>query len=145
MNSWRLSSVMWPVRVRKSIPANHSSSVSCDLARERVQVAHEALRDRLEALGAGALERRQHRLRQLLVGQVAGAQCASSIVAGLLAGGRERYSGTAAAPGSTRSHRTASVVSSSSEKCRRKRSRTPSRCVGRAVASTSAPFSVSTA
>ena len=34
---------------------------------------------------------------------------------------------------------------SSSEKCRRKRSRTPSRCVGRAVASSSAPFSVSTA
>ena len=28
MNSWRLSSVMCPVRVRKSIPANHSSSVS---------------------------------------------------------------------------------------------------------------------
>src|SRR4051812_19618290 len=28
MNSWRLSSVMWPTRVRKSIPANHSSSVS---------------------------------------------------------------------------------------------------------------------
>ena len=27
-NSWRLSSVMWPVRVRKSIAANHSSSVS---------------------------------------------------------------------------------------------------------------------
>src|SRR4051794_31723349 len=29
MNSWRLSSVMWPVRVRKSMAANHSSSVSC--------------------------------------------------------------------------------------------------------------------
>src|SRR3954447_6166077 len=27
-NSWRLSSVMWPVRVRKSMAANHSSSVS---------------------------------------------------------------------------------------------------------------------
>ena len=61
MNSWRLSSVMWPVRVRKSIPANHSSSVSCDLGRERVQVADEALGDRLEALGSGALEGRDAR------------------------------------------------------------------------------------
>ena len=97
MNSWRLSSVMWPVRVRKSMPANHSSSVSCDLGRERVQVADEALRDRLEALGAGALEGRQDGVRQILVGQVAGTQGASSIVAG--PGPGRSYSGTAAAPG----------------------------------------------
>ena len=58
---------------------------------------------------------------------------------------REFYSSSPAEPGSTRSHSAASCRISSSEKCRRKRSRTPSRCVGRAVASSSAPFSVSTA
>ena len=42
MNSWRLSSVMWPVRVRKSIPANHSSSVSCDLGANACRWLHEA-------------------------------------------------------------------------------------------------------
>ena len=48
-NSWRLSSVMWPVRVRKSMAANHSSSVERDLGGEGVQVAHERLQDLAQA------------------------------------------------------------------------------------------------
>ena len=48
------------------------------LARERVQVLDEALRDRLEALRLRAVERRQDGVRQILVRQVASAQGVSS-------------------------------------------------------------------
>ena len=41
------------------------------LGRERVQMPDEALRDRLEALGVGARERRHDGVREVLVGQVA--------------------------------------------------------------------------
>ena len=71
MNSWRLSSVMWPVRVRKSMAANHSSSVSCHLAGEGVQVANERLQDLAQARIGRAVEAGLDGPGQLGVGEVA--------------------------------------------------------------------------
>ena len=75
MNSWRLSSVMCPVRVRKSMAANHSSSVSADLGGEGVQVAHERLQDLAQARIGRAVEAGLDGLGQLGVGEVAPLRC----------------------------------------------------------------------
>ena len=73
MNSWRFSSVMWPVRVRKSIPANHSSSVSATSEANACRCETRLRSTSSKAPGPTVSEAGQNRLGELLVGEVAGA------------------------------------------------------------------------
>ena len=71
MNSWRLSSVMWPVAVRNWMPSIHSASVRWLSFTNVVQVAHERRQDLLQARVGAVLEAADDRLGDVVLGDVA--------------------------------------------------------------------------